>query len=60
MMCAVLGFLCRLERDFRVWGYGYRIFSAFKERNLCIRVSMRLIDFFRVLMAFREYIMVVG
>ena len=51
---------CHLERDFRVLGSRYRIFSVFRERNLCVRVSMRLVDFFRVLMFFHKYIMVVG
>ena len=54
-----LWFACHLERDFRVLGSRYRIFSFFRERNLCVRVNMRLVEFFRVLMGFHEYIMVV-
>ena len=52
--------VCLLGRDFRVLGSRYRIFSVFRERNLCVRVSMRLVDFYRVLVIFREYIMVFG
>ena len=59
-VCRVLGFVCRLERDFRVLGSRYRIFSVFTERILCVRVSMRLVEFFRVLMFFYEYILFVG
>ena len=36
------------------------IFSVVRGRNLCVRVNMRLVDFFRVLMIFHEYIMVCG
>ena len=59
-MCHFVGFVCRLERDFRVMGSQYRIFSVFRERNMCVRVSMRLVDFCRVLMGIHECIMVVG
>ena len=59
-VCHFLGFVCRLKRDFRVFGFRYRIFSVFRERNLCVRVSMRLVDFFIVVMSFHEYIMVWG
>ena len=55
-----LGFVCLLERDFRVLGSRYKIFSVFIERNLCVRVNMRLVYFLRVLMFFHEYIMVCG
>ena len=40
-----LGFVCRLERDFRVWGSRYMIFGVFRERNMCVRVNMRLLTF---------------
>ena len=59
-VCHVLGFVCHLERDFRVLGSRYRIFSVFRERNLCVHVNMRLVDFLRVLMFFHEYIMFCG
>ena len=44
-VCRVLVFECRLERDFRVLNSRYRIFSVFRERILCVRVSMRLVEF---------------
>ena len=43
-MCHGLGFECRLERDFRVLGSRYRIFSVFRERILCVHVGMRLVE----------------
>ena len=51
-VCRVLWFVCRLERDFKVLGSRYRIFSVFRERNSSVRVSLRLVVFFRVLMVF--------
>ena len=59
-MCRCIGFLFRLERDFRVLGYRYRIFRVFRERNLRVLVCMRLVDFFRGCMVWHRYIMVVG
>ena len=53
-VCRFLLFVCRLERDFRVLGSRYRIFSIFRERNLYVLVSMRLVDFFRVLMVLHD------
>ena len=44
-VCRVVGFVCRLERDFRVCGSRYKIFIVCRERNLCVRLSMRLVDF---------------
>ena len=46
-MCRVLGFVCRLERDFRVLGSLYS-FRVFRERILRVRICMGLFDSFRV------------
>ena len=59
-VCRVLGFVCHLERYFRVYGSRYRFFIVLRERNMCVRVTMRLVDFFRVLIFSHEYIMVLG
>ena len=59
-VCHVLGFVCRLDRDFRVLGSQYRIFRVFRERNLRVWVCMRMVDFFRGCMVWNRDIMVVG
>ena len=41
-----------LRERFMVLCSRYRIFSVFRERNLRVRVNMRLVDFLRVLMFF--------
>ena len=41
-----LWFACHLERDFRVWAPS-TIFRGFRERILCVRVLIGLVDYFR-------------
>ena len=50
-VCRCLWFSCHLERDFRVLGSQYNL-MGFRERILCVRVLIGLINYFRFCVLF--------
>ena len=53
-VCRCLWFSCHLEIDFRVWGPS-TIFRGSREKILCVRVLMGLVDYFIFFGLFLEF-----